>query len=48
MGGDTEVSYELSPRGKDVLLTIGHRRLQPRPFWTTHTKLEQQYSALVP
>jgi len=26
-GGDTEVTYELSPRGKDVLLTIVHRRL---------------------
>ena len=26
-GGDTEVTYELTPRGKDVLLTIVHRRL---------------------
>ena len=26
-GGDTEVSYELTPKGKDVLLTIVHRRL---------------------
>ena len=25
--GDTEVSYELAPRGKHVLLTIVHRRL---------------------
>ena len=25
--GDTEVSYELAPRGKQVLLTIVHRRL---------------------
>ncbi len=25
--GDTEVSYELKPRGKDVLLVIVHRRL---------------------
>ena len=73
MGGDTEVTYELSPRGKDVLLTVVHRRLQPRdlvlsvmsgwdthtgiledilkgkeprPFWTTHDKLEQQYASL--
>jgi uncharacterized protein YndB with AHSA1/START domain len=75
MGGGTEVTYELTPRGKDVLLTIVHRRLQPRdlvvsimsgwdthtgiledvlkgleprPFWTTHSKLEKQYAALVP
>jgi len=74
MGGDTEVTYELTPRGKDVLLTIVHRRLaprdlvvgvmggwdvhtgiladvlngvEPRPFWTTHSKLEKQYSASV-
>ena len=26
-GGDTEVTYELAPRGKEVLLTIVHRRL---------------------
>ena len=26
-GGDTEVTYELTPKGKDVLLTIVHRRL---------------------
>jgi uncharacterized protein YndB with AHSA1/START domain len=26
-GADMEVTYELSPRGKDVLLTIVHRRL---------------------
>jgi uncharacterized protein YndB with AHSA1/START domain len=44
MSGDTEVTYELSPRGKDVLLTIVHRRLQPRDLvlsvmsgWDTHT-----------
>jgi uncharacterized protein YndB with AHSA1/START domain len=69
---DTEVTYELTPRGKDVLLTIVHRRLEgrdltasvmggwdvhtgiladilngaePRPFWKTHTKLEQEYGA---
>ncbi|HYR36747.1 MAG TPA: SRPBCC family protein [Burkholderiales bacterium] len=71
-GGDTEVTYELSPRGKDVLLTIVHRRVlgkelvpavmggwdvhsgiladilngaEPRPFWTTHSKLEREYAA---
>ena len=70
-GGDTEVTYELAERGKQVLLTIVHRRLgkelvpsvmggwdvhsgiledvlkgvEPRPFWTTHSKLEQQYAA---
>ena len=26
-GGDTEVTYELTPKGKDVLLAIVHRRL---------------------
>jgi uncharacterized protein YndB with AHSA1/START domain len=72
MGGDTEVTYELTPRGKDVLLTVVHRRLaprdlvlgvmggwdvhtgiladilngvEPRPFWTTHSKLESEYAA---
>ena len=70
-GGDTEVTYELTPRGKDVLLTIVHRRLgkdlvpavmggwdvhsgilsdilsgrPPRPFWSTHEKVEQEYAA---
>jgi uncharacterized protein YndB with AHSA1/START domain len=70
--GDTEVTYELTPRGKDVLLTIVHRRLQgrelvtgvmggwdvhtgiladilngtePRPFWKTHARVEQEYGA---
>lgn len=72
--GDTEVSYELTPRGKEVLLTIVHRRLatrdlvigvmggwdvhtgiladilngvEPRPFWTTHSKMEKEYAAAV-
>jgi uncharacterized protein YndB with AHSA1/START domain len=72
MGGHTEVTYELTPRGKDVLLTVVHRRLAPRdlvlgvmsgwdvhtgiladvlngvaprPFWSTHAKLEKQYEA---
>jgi len=70
-GGDMEVTYELSPRGKDVLLTIVHRRLgkelfpavmggwdvhtgiladilngaEPRPFWKTHSRLQQEYAA---
>jgi uncharacterized protein YndB with AHSA1/START domain len=70
--GDTEVVYELKPRGKDVLLVIVHRRLdgtplpagvmsgwdvhsgilsdllngvEPRPFWSTHSKLEKEYAA---
>jgi len=73
MGGGTEVTYELAPRGKDVLLTIVHRRLkaemttsimsgwdthtgiledllngrEPRPFWTTHSRLEKEYAAAV-
>jgi uncharacterized protein YndB with AHSA1/START domain len=72
-GGDTEVTYELTPKGKDVLLTIVHRRLgedlmpsvmggwdvhtgiledvlkgvEPRPFWTTHARLEREYAAAV-
>ena len=70
-GGDTEVTYELTPKGKEVLLVIVHRRLpkemgadvmagwdvhsgiladilngaEPRPFWSTHSKLEKQYAA---
>lgn len=69
---ETEVTYELTPRGKDVLLTIVHRRLEretaknvtggwdvhtgiladllngvaPRPFWTTHDRLSEQYAKL--
>jgi len=72
--GNTEVTYELTPRGKDVLLTIVHRRLEgrdlvlgvmsgwdahtgiledvlngvePRPFWTTHSRLEKEYAQAV-
>jgi uncharacterized protein YndB with AHSA1/START domain len=44
MGGDTEVTYELTPRGKDVLLTVLHRRLASRELvrgvmggWDVHT-----------
>jgi len=71
-GGDTEVTFELSPRGKNVLLTITHTGLnaraaqisvmsgwdvhtgiledvlngaEPRPFWSTHSKLEKEYQA---
>jgi uncharacterized protein YndB with AHSA1/START domain len=42
--GDTEVTYELAPRGKEVLLTIVHRRLDNRDLmvsvmsgWDAHT-----------
>ena len=42
--GDTEVSYELAPRGKDVLLTITHVGLAARDLrigvmggWDVHT-----------
>lgn len=71
-GNETDVTYELTPKGKDVLLTIVHRRLKPRelalgvtagwdvhtgiladvlagvkprPFWTTHDRLEAVYAA---
>ena len=69
---ETEVTYELTPKGKDVLLTVVHHRLTPRevaisvrsgwdvhtgiladvlngvtprPFWTTHDRLEAEYAA---
>lgn len=72
--GDTEATFELAPRGKDVLLTITHSGLEPRemqisimsgwdvhtgiladvlggveprPFWSTHAKLEKEYGASV-
>jgi uncharacterized protein YndB with AHSA1/START domain len=42
--GDTEVTYELEPRGKEVLLTIVHRQLKSRDGtlsvmggWDVHT-----------
>lgn len=42
--GDTEVTYELAPRGKDVLLTIVHRQVKGRDAtasvmggWDVHT-----------
>ena len=43
-GGDTEVTYQLEARGKDVLLTIVHRRLPTRDLsigvmsgWDVHS-----------
>jgi uncharacterized protein YndB with AHSA1/START domain len=43
-GGDTEVTYELTPRGKEVLLVIVHRRLEGRDLqasvmggWDVHS-----------
>jgi len=69
---ETDVTYELKPQGKDVLLTIVHRNLKPRelakavtagwdvhtgiladvlnnvpprPFWTTHDRLQTEYAA---
>jgi uncharacterized protein YndB with AHSA1/START domain len=33
-GGESEVTYELAPRGKDVLLTIHHRLPDDRPLKT--------------
>lgn len=43
-GASTEVTYELAPRGKDVLLRIVHRRLEGRDLtasvmggWDVHT-----------
>ncbi len=70
VGDDSEVSFELSSRGEDVLLVLTHRRLtgrakmlsvaggwhthlgilvdhlngrEPRPFWSTHTRIEAEY-----
>jgi hypothetical protein len=69
---NSEVAFELAPRGKDVQIIVTHRRLgnrelmvsvaagwdthlgiledrlkgvEPRPFWTTHAKLEREYEA---
>jgi uncharacterized protein YndB with AHSA1/START domain len=69
-GDSGEVTFELTPRGKDVLLVLTHRQLsnrqmmvsvasgwhshlgiladvlsgnEPRPFWTTVTKMEAEY-----
>lgn len=69
---DSEVTFELAPRGDQVLLVVTHRRLEgrslrvnvasgwdahvgiledrlrgvePRPFWSTHARLEREYEA---
>jgi uncharacterized protein YndB with AHSA1/START domain len=68
-GKKSEVTFELSERGSDVLLVLTHRRLdratmlsvvpgwhahlailedrlagaEPRPFWSTHARLEREY-----
>lgn len=69
---DSEVTFELAPRGSEVLLVVTHRRLEgrglrvnvasgwdthvgiledclrgvePRPFWSTHARLEREYEA---
>lgn len=74
-GEDSEVTFELTPRGKNVLLVVTHRRLadratlvsvaagwhahlgilidrlageEPRPFWTTHARLEAEYGKRIP
>jgi uncharacterized protein YndB with AHSA1/START domain len=74
-GDSSEVMFELTPRGKEVLLVLTHSRLanratvlgvsggwhahlgilednlngvEPRPFWTTHAKLEAEYKRRIP
>jgi uncharacterized protein YndB with AHSA1/START domain len=73
-GDSGEVTFELTPKGKDVLLVLTHRRLadrktmvsvstgwhshlgilidvlngEPRPFWTTVTKMESEYEKRIP
>ncbi|HSD91867.1 MAG TPA: SRPBCC family protein [Methyloceanibacter sp.] len=74
-GDSGEVTFELTPKGKDVLLVLTHRRLadrktmvsvstgwhshlailtdllegnEPRPFWTTVTKMEAEYEKRIP
>jgi uncharacterized protein YndB with AHSA1/START domain len=71
-GRDSDVLYELTPKGKDVLLVIHHRLpedadltravgggwathtgiladqlngVKPRPFWSTHDRLAQEFAA---
>ena len=69
-GGNTEVTFELTPQDDQVLLVLTHRRLgtdlmvsvasgwhthlgilvdhasgrTPRPFWSEHTRWEEEYS----
>ncbi len=66
---NSEVTFELTPQGEQVLLVLTHRRLtpsemqsvaggwhthlgiladhldgrEPRPFWSTHARLEAEY-----
>jgi uncharacterized protein YndB with AHSA1/START domain len=47
---DSEVTFELEPRGNDVLLTVTHRRLPDRGFmlsisagWQTHLDILNDY-----
>ena len=74
-GDSGEVTFELTPKGKNVLLVLTHRRLadratmvgvstgwhshlailidvlngdEPRPFWTTVTKMEAEYEKRIP
>ncbi|HEV7462988.1 MAG TPA: SRPBCC family protein [Methyloceanibacter sp.] len=74
-GDAGEVTFELSPRGNDVLLVLTHRELkdrammvsvasgwhshlailidrlngvEPRPFWSTVTKMEGEYEKRLP
>ncbi len=74
-GVDSEVTFELTPQGDDVLLVLTHRRLgdrammlsvaggwhthlgilldhlngrEPRPFWSTHARLEAEYEKRLP
>jgi uncharacterized protein YndB with AHSA1/START domain len=74
-GDESEVTFELAARGKDVLMVLTHRRLrnrsdmigvaagwhahvgilidklngrQPKPFWATHLKLEEEYDQRFP
>lgn len=74
-GDAGEATFELTPKGKDVLLVLTHHRLadrktmvsvstgwhshlgilidvlngdDPRPFWTTVTKMEAEYEKRIP
>jgi uncharacterized protein YndB with AHSA1/START domain len=74
-GSAGEVTFELTPKGRDVLLVLTHRQLkdrgmmvsvasgwhshlailtdvlkgdEPRPFWTTVTKMEAEYERRIP
>lgn len=74
-GDHGEVTFDLTPKGSDVLLVLTHRDLadrkmmvgvssgwhshlailtdvlkgdEPRPFWTTVTKMEAEYEKRIP